>query len=147
MPVLGGYTGRPPVRETRARERVVAELKPLGGIEAVRLSVYDRKVGHEQKPEARVRAVRKQAEAAKERQLLDGLMGIVVEELGVEPTFVVRKVALDYARMVWKAMRLAERSQESEGRSQKAGVWGQGREARTYPDILASAGIHNFPDY
>jgi hypothetical protein len=106
--VLGGYTGQGPVREPRIREKVIAELKPLGGHEAVRLSVYDRKVGHTQKPEARIRAARKQVEAARERQLLDGLMGSVVEELGVEPTFVVRKVASDYARMVWKALKQAE---------------------------------------
>jgi transcriptional regulator with XRE-family HTH domain len=106
--VLGGYTDQPPVREPRVREKVVAELKPLGGRDAVRLGVYDRKVGDSQKPEARVRAARKQAEAAKERRLLDDLMSTVVEGLGVEPTFVVRKVALDYARMVWKALKQAE---------------------------------------
>ena len=106
--VLGRYTDQPPVREPRVREKVIAELKPLGGREAVRLGVYDRKVGDSQKPEARVRAARKQATAAKERRLLDELMSTEMDRLGVEPTFVVRKVALDYARMVWKALKQAE---------------------------------------
>jgi len=108
LPVLSIYTDKPPVREPRVRELVAAELKPLGGQEAARLMVYDRKVGDSQKPEARVRAARKQARAAGERRLLDDLMGTEVNRLGVEPTFVMRKVALDYARMVWKALRQAE---------------------------------------
>ena len=106
--MLSIYTDKPPVREPRVRELVAAELKPLGGQEAARLMVYDRKVGDSQKPEARVRAARKQARAAGERRLLDDLMGTEVNRLGVEPTFVMRKVALDYARMVWKALRQAE---------------------------------------
>jgi transcriptional regulator with XRE-family HTH domain len=127
--VLGGYTDRPPVREPRIREKVVAELKPLGGREAVRLMVYDRKVGDSQKPEARVRAARKQARAAGERRLLDDLMSTEVEGLGVKPTMVVRKVALDYARMVWKAFKQAEAKPRSK----------TGRPSKTREQRLADA--------
>jgi transcriptional regulator with XRE-family HTH domain len=138
--VLGGYTDRPPVREPRVRELVAAELAPLGGREAARLMVYDRKVGESQKPEARVRATRKQARAAAERRLLDRLMMDEVNRLGVKPTMLVRKVALDYARMVWKALKLTTASQKAEAKTVKArGGRKCGRPRKTREQRLADA--------
>jgi len=103
-PLLAAYTNRPPLRQPRAVEMVEAELKPLGGMESVRLGVYDRKQSSRLSPEARVMAARKQAKAAQERRRLDAMMKDEVNRLGVPPTYVVRKTAHDYARMVWKAL-------------------------------------------
>jgi transcriptional regulator with XRE-family HTH domain len=129
VPLLSEYTNRPPVRETPVREKVLAELKPLGGWEAVRLEVYDRKVGDSLISDARVRAARKQARAAGERRLLDRLMKDEVNRLGVKPTMLVRKAAHDYARMVWKAMRLTEgRRREGEESKGKGKGTSQGAE-------------------
>ncbi len=121
-PMLGKYTGRPTVREPRIREKVLTELKPLGGMEAVRLGVYDRKLGGQLKPEARLRAARKQAQAAAERRLLDRMMKAEVKQLGVKPTMAVLLVAHDYARMVWRALELSKprpRPKTKRGRPRK----------------------------
>jgi transcriptional regulator with XRE-family HTH domain len=120
LPQLSSYTNQAPVREPRIRERVLAELVPLGGREATRLDVYDLKVGDSQKPESRVRAARKQAKAAAERRLLDRLMKDEVNRLGVRPTSTVLLVAHDYARMVWKALELTRpRPKKKLGRPRK----------------------------
>jgi len=147
VPMLSEYTNQPPVRESRVREQVLAELAPLGGPEAVRLDVYDMKTaeagrrdGRPLKSEARVRAARKQAKAAAERRLLDRMMRDEVNRLGVKPTFVVRKAAYDYARMVWRALQLTTASQKAEARTVHAeGGKKRGRPRKTREQRLAEA--------
>jgi transcriptional regulator with XRE-family HTH domain len=122
LPVLGAYTGRPPVRETRLRERVLAELASLGGKEAYRLLKYDLKRGEQLRPEVRVRAASRQARAAAQRKLLDAMMEREVNRLGVKPSSSVRLVAFDYARMVWRALSRTERHRKADSGYGKPGV-------------------------
>jgi hypothetical protein len=64
-----------------------------------------------------VRAAAKQARAVGERRLLEALLTSEVNRLGVKPTASVRVAAYDYARMVWRAMKLTEgEGREVEGR-------------------------------
>jgi hypothetical protein len=137
LPVLDTYTDKPPVRETRAREYALAGLAGDGSRDAVRLAVYDRKTAEARRaggqkpvlPWKRAAALSRQLAAVREQRALAAVVEAEVTRLGVNPTMVVRKVALDYARMVWKAMRLTEgRRREGEESKGKGKGTSQGAE-------------------
>jgi transcriptional regulator with XRE-family HTH domain len=151
-PVLDRYTGLPPAREPRAREAALAGLAGDGSRDAARLGVYDRKTAEArraagQKPVPAVKraaALSRQLCAAREQREVARVVEEEVGRLGLASSLPARKLALDYGRMVWRAMKRTEgeeksegRSQNSEARSQRSEVKSQGAEsAENHPHPL-----------
>ncbi len=112
-PFLDRYAALPPVREDAARESVLKELAVLPGRVATALDTYDVKTAGARQargekplaPARRAEAVGRQAQAALERRGLDAVVTLEVNRLDVRPTLAVRKVAFDYARMLWRVLK------------------------------------------
>lgn len=111
-PFLNRYTGRLPVRDTRARETALSGLGRDRSRDALRLDAYDRKTEAARKrtgqkpvpPEVRRQALARQLGSARDQRALERAVEDEVNRLGVPPTLLVRKMALDYGRMVWRAL-------------------------------------------
>jgi len=116
LPLLDRYTNRLPVRETRARETALSGLVGDRSREAVRLGIYDLKTEAARKragqkplpPQKRARAVSRQLASRRQYRTLDRAVLDELNRPGVEPKLVVRELARDYGRMVWKALVLTE---------------------------------------
>ena len=114
---LAEYTNLPPLREKPDRERARSGLAGAHGRDAQRLSIYDRKTADTRKaagqkpvpPQKRAQALARQLRSAREQRQLSRLIEDEVNRLGTPPTLMVRKLALDYGRMVWRALEATEK--------------------------------------
>ncbi|HDQ99802.1 MAG TPA: hypothetical protein ENN51_05920 [candidate division WOR-3 bacterium] len=132
---LAQYTNLPPLREKPDREVALAGLAGDYSRDASRLEVYDRKTEAARKrvgqkpvaPAKRAAALSRQLRSAQDQRRLSRVVESEVNRLGVAPTLTVRKLALDYGRMVWRAL---EQTEEAESRSTKQTKRGRPRKTR-----------------
>ncbi len=129
--VLGRYTSLPPVAEATGREGVKALVATLPPKVAHQVDTYDIKTAaareREGKPPLdpikRELRVRRQAQAALERDILDRAVHEVMDELGVLPMLDVRRAAFDFAHKLWRILRTTrprpDRSLNRRGKSRE----------------------------
>ncbi|HDQ99652.1 MAG TPA: hypothetical protein ENN51_05130 [candidate division WOR-3 bacterium] len=135
---LAQYTSLPPLREKPDREVALAGLAGDHSRDASRLEVYDRKTEAARKragqkpvaPAKRAAALSRQLRSAQDQRRLARMVEGEVNRLGIAPTLTVRKLALDYGRMVWRALKQTEAEQRLNHRDTETDreLHGQGTE-------------------
>jgi transcriptional regulator with XRE-family HTH domain len=107
------YTAQPLVAEVAGREKAKALVAALPPKVARQVDSYDIKTAAARRAEGkppldpmeRELRVRRQAQAAIERDLVDRAVHKVMDELGVVPMMDVRRTAFDFAHKLWRILR------------------------------------------
>lgn len=119
------------MRETLARTAALVGLAGDRSRVALRLDAYDRKTEAARlaagqrpvPPGRRAAALSRQLHSARDQRRLARAVEDEVNRLGVRPTLMVRKLALDYGRMVWRTLELTadrpDREPAGRGRPRK----------------------------